>query len=359
MGLNLTESIALVTSSTRMQGLLKRWGSKSTAKFRMKRAKLGMLSAQASGGNLDDLEQMAAQDFDEVAEEENRYESAVTKVRSEIDVGLPIAVVPREYLSTYNFALSVAVVVVGQDGLVANTAKYVRDTPIIGVNPDPSRIDGVLLPYTANQVRPVVQRVLKRNARLRSVTLGEVRLNDGQHLLAFNDFFIGCQTHTSARYRLTSQLGSEVHSSSGVIVSTGAGCTGWLSSVFNMARGVAGQPGHVNAVDESQPTTIAPVTRRTSTTQLAITPTLAAQPQLTWEDRRLIWVVREPFASKHSQANLVIGQIAQGEQLQIESMMSQRGVIFSDGIESDAIEFNAGSIAQIGVADQKANLVVD
>lgn len=34
------------------------------------------------------------------------------------------------------------------------------------------------------------------------------------------------------------------------------------------------------------------------------------------------------------------------------------GVIFSDGIENDYLDFNFGSIARIGIAKEKVNLVV-
>ena len=51
------------------------------------------------------------------------------------------------------------------------------------------------------------------------------RLNDGQRLLAFNDFLIGHRTHVSARYRLTWHGRTETQSSSGILVSTGAGST--------------------------------------------------------------------------------------------------------------------------------------
>ena len=77
-----------------------------------------------------------------------------------------------------------------------------------------------------------------------------------------------------------------------------------------------------------------------------------------WEDRALAWVVREPFKSKVSSANMVVGKIEEGVSLGIESLMSERGVIFSDGIEADALEFNTGSIVSIRVADQVARLVV-
>jgi NAD kinase len=310
-----------------MKGMLKRWGSKGTAKFRMRSARLASLASKQM--NMEDADQLAEQDFLEIQREDDSYDHAYRTVREGIDVGLPISVVPREYLPNFDFSMAKAVVVLGQDGLVANTAKYVRGLPIIGVNPDPSRYDGVLLPFQVNEARRCVQRVLKDAAAVRTVTMGQADLNDGQRLLAFNDFFIGCQSHGSARYRIEQGPRSEQHSSSGVIVSTGAGSTGWLSSVYNMVKGFS------SSSNETQDLS-----------------------SMGWEDRALAWVVREPFKSKVSSANMVVGKIEEGVSLGIESLMSERGVIFSDGIEADALEFNTGSIVSIRVADQVARLVV-
>jgi hypothetical protein len=159
--------------------------------------------------------------------------------------------------------------------------------------------------------------------------MGRADLNDGQSLLAFNDFFIGCQSHASARYRIEQDLKSEMQSSSGVIVATGAGSTGWLSSVFNMVRGI---------------TSLENESLELST--------------MGWETPSLAWVVREPFKSKVSDTNMVVGRIDAESSLGIESLMPERGIIFSDGIEADALEFNTGSIVSIRVADQVARLVV-
>jgi hypothetical protein len=79
---------------------------------------------------------------------------------------------------------------------------------------------------------------------------------------------------------------------------------------------------------------------------------------LIWEDRRLLWAVREPFVSRTSGASLVAGSIDEGEILEIESLNPTDGVIFSDGIEEDYLDFNGGAIARIGIAVQQANLVV-
>jgi hypothetical protein len=79
---------------------------------------------------------------------------------------------------------------------------------------------------------------------------------------------------------------------------------------------------------------------------------------MTWEDRRLLYVVREPFISRHSQAGMVAGVLQPGDELTIESRMPSTGVIFSDGMEADFLQFNSGALAHVRAAQQSARLVV-
>ena len=79
---------------------------------------------------------------------------------------------------------------------------------------------------------------------------------------------------------------------------------------------------------------------------------------VTWENSHLVFVVREPFVSRHSKANIVAGMLEPGKELILESLMPSGGVIFSDGIESDFISFNSGSIAKVGPAKRSARVVV-
>jgi len=61
-----------------------------------------------------------------------------------------------------------------------------------------------------------LEEVISGKCRIRSVTLAEACRNDGQRLLAFNDLFLGAQTHVSARYRIRWAKAEEPQSSSGV-----------------------------------------------------------------------------------------------------------------------------------------------
>jgi len=303
------EKIVLVTRETRLDGLIARYNSRPQAKFVIERA----------GGDFSDYER-----------EDTAYRRALDALCSRLSGILKIQAVDRRFVPSYLFTEKDLVVTAGQDGLVANTAKYASDQPIVAVNPDPSRYDGLLLPFNVEDAPRVVRRVLAGTARLRPVTLAEARLKDGQRLLAFNDLFVGARSHVSARYRLRWKSAEEPQSSSGVLVSTGAGSTGWLSSVFHMVSGVAAWTGG------------APV----------------APLRLDWEDRRLVFVVREPFVSRHSRAAIVADVIPPGERLTLESAMPSGGVVFSDGVEADYLAFTSGATVSIGAAPEAAHLVV-
>ncbi len=305
------EKIVIVTRKTRMEELILRFNTRAQAKFYIEHA----------GGDFADYER-----------EDAAYRKSLATVRAALDLGLKVQLLDRELSPTFLFSPQDLVLTLGQDGLVANTAKYVGSQPIVAINPDPERFDGVLLPFLPEQARACVTSVLRGQYRARDVTLAEVALSDGQRLLAFNDLFVGARSHVSARYRIGWRGASEPHSSSGVVISTGAGSTGWLSSIFNMVNGVLA----LSAPASSGP----------------------PRPRLSWEDPRLMFVVREPFVSRHSRASIIAGILDPTEELRLESAMPSGGVIFSDGVEADYLAFDAGAIARIKPAEQKAHLVV-
>jgi hypothetical protein len=303
------ERLVIVTRRTRLDDLVARFNTPGQAKFYL----------DHSGG-----------DFADYQAEHDVYGRALDRLRRALDLGLPRQFLDRSLLPTYSFSSGDLVVTLGQDGLVANTAKYVGDQPIVAVNPDPARFDGILMAFGLDDVRRGVERLLHGRAAIRRVTLAEARLIDGQRLLGFNDLFVGARTHVSARYRLCWRDRQEAQSSSGVLVSTGVGSTGWMASVFAMAAGVA-----------------------------AFTGGQAGGPvRLAWEDPRLLFAVREPFPSRQTRTDLVAGLLEPGEGLRLESRMPSGGVIFSDGMEQDFLEFNAGATVEIRTAAQQAGLVV-
>lgn len=304
--------IILITRKTRLENLIVRYNTIQQAQFVIEHS-----------GN----------DFSDYLEENLQYKNVLTKMVSTLERLGNLHILDREYVSNYIFGKEDIVIAVGQDGLVANTLKYLDRQPLIGVNPDTCRWDGVLLPFKPTDIEKVVTDVFHNQRRFKEITLAQADLNNGQRLYAVNDLFIGQRTHVSARYTINYNGQKEQQSSSGIIVSTGLGSTGWFKSILAGASGVAATC----------------INKKIS---------LRQQEDFKWDSDFLYYSVREPYPSNWTSANLVFGKVDSACNLKIVSQMPENGVIFSDGIENDFLEFNSGTETTIKIADKKGMLVV-
>ncbi|ULO06541.1 sugar kinase [Paenibacillus sp. 19GGS1-52] len=326
--------IVLIKRKTRLEELVVRYNTIQQAQFYIER--LGA-------------------DFSDYINEDYNYRSAVETAVIELStIGL-VQLLERQHVPNFIFGEEDTVVVLGQDGLVANTLKYLKNQPLIGVNPDPERWDGVLLPFTVKDLRLIVPEVFRGQRQVQEVTLAKAELNDGQSLYGVNDLFIGRKTHVSARYQLQLNGSTEQQSSSGIIVSTGMGSTGWLKSVLAGAVGIARGAEQMKA--GAAPDLVDGARQgRADAQQLAESSN--PEQRLAWDHPNLYFTVREPFPSRTTSAELVFGQISGNQPLRITSQMPENGVIFSDGVESDFLEFNSGVEATISLAEKRGRLVV-
>ncbi len=272
--------------------------------------------------------------FDDYLLEDRNYRSSLEQcIRIINEFGL-VQQLDREHLSTYIFGDDDLIVVLGQDGLVANTLKYLEMQKVIAVNPDPTRWEGVLLPFEVKQLQRIIEDTINNKRQIKEITMAKATLNDGQTIYGVNDLFIGQKSHVSSRYHIKFGSREETQSSSGIIISTGLGSTGWLKSVIAGAAGIIS--GYANiAVANSYKTA-----------------------NMEWNSDYLYFSVREPFRSKTTGDSLVFGKIQKNSKVVIESRMPHNGCIFSDGIENDYLEFNSGSEVTITVAEKKGKLVI-
>jgi len=311
MAPNLERKVVLVTRHTRLEELVARYHTPAQAKFY--------------------VEHLGA-DFSDYEREHAAYLAAKKTVVACLEQRGRYQVIDRSFLPNFLFAGDDIVVALGQDGLVANTMKYLAGQPLIGVNPDTGRYDGILLPFTPRDLPSILDDVGHDHRSHKSVTMAKATLLSGQVLYAVNDLFIGPKSHTSARYEIRLGDNREVHSSSGLIVSTGLGSTAWIKSIVTGAWGIASAQSH----------------RKSALRYEA----------LAWDADYLQFAVREPFPSKTSAAEMVFGRVGREGALKLLSLMSENGVIFSDGIEADFVEFNAGPEAAIAVAERTGCLIV-
>jgi hypothetical protein len=183
--------------------------------------------------------------------------------------------------------------------------------------------------------------------------MAKATLNNGQAMYGVNDLFIGPKTHTSARYLIRVGEVSETHSSSGVIVSTGLGSTGWLKSLLTGAEAIAQSAPAILAAPATAELFPGSTSKRKSKTP----PPRQLAKETAWDTNCLFFTVREPFPTRTTGTSLVFGRVTPDTPLVLESRMAEHGVIFSDGIEQDFLEFNSGTQAVIGIAERKGVLV--
>lgn len=295
---SLNPRVVLVSRETEYAALLAKHGTRGQAEF--------FLSTR--GQNIDDLEVRDAL--------QNR---ALTAARNAIPEDWSLVHVMRDDLSRFLFSENDIIVPVGQDGLVANLAKYLEGQQVVGVTPDPASSEGVLTRHNVDALPALLKAAAHEDVDVQARTMVEAKVGEGLSILALNELFLGHRSHQSARYVVQAGGSEEFQSSSGLIVATGTGLTGWAKSIMTATH---------RSFD------IAP------------------------EDSRAAFFAREPWPSRTSGCDIAAGEIAQDVNLTVLSRINEGGVIFADGIEQDFLPFDWGVEAQVRLSDKRLLLVV-
>jgi hypothetical protein len=254
-------------------------------------------------------------DLDGVMARHEALQAALTTVGAAVPPAWRRGLVTRDDLPRFLFAPEDVVVAVGQDGLVANVAKYLDGQPVIGVDPEPGRNPGVLVRHTADTVGSLLK---AGEYTTRDLTMVAATLDDGQELLGLNEVYIGHPTHQSSRYLLSTSDGqAERQSSSGVVVGTGTGATGWCASIARQRADSPDLPGP--------------------------------------EEPALCWFVREAWPSPATGVALTSGRLVAGDALVVTSE-GERGVVFADGVETDHLTLAWGQRVTIGISARRLHL---
>ena len=292
----LAPRVVLVTRQSEYQALLAAHGTRGQAEFFLKSRDQNMAEVDAAHAAL---------------------VAAVHQTKTLVPSEWSMAEVERDDLDRFLFTSNDIIVAIGQDGLVANLAKYASGQPVIGVAPGRIGSEGVLTSTKPGGVVALLNAIENNTAQIETRTMVEAKVGE-EKLFALNELFIGHQSHQSARYVISYGEDQEFQSSSGVIVSTGTGLTGWAKSIM------------------------------TATQQhFDLGPT----------DRGAVYFAREPWPSRTSGCELSSGLIQDGAHLSITSRINERGTIFADGIEQDYLKFDWGRQAEISIAKETLNLV--
>ncbi|MGW6917498.1 hypothetical protein ACWGB8_27245 [Kitasatospora sp. NPDC054939] len=268
-------------------------------------------------------------DLTEVEQRHRRQAGALAAAAAAVPLDWRRTRVERADLPRFLFEPEDVVVVVGQDGLVANAAKYLAGQPVVGVDADPGRNPGVLVRHRADALAALLPAAVARSGagHVEERTMVEAVADDTQRLLALNEVYVGQAGHQTARYRLSVDAAGgpgeradapEAQASSGVLVGTGTGATGWCRSAWLERGGPIALPA----------------------------PTDAA----------LAWFVREAWPSPATGTARVHGRLDDGRRL-VLTVESDHLVAFGDGIESDALDLSWGQTLRIGPAAERLRLL--
>jgi hypothetical protein len=255
--------------------------------------------------------------LDEVLERHASLAATHRAVLGAVPADWRAATVLRADLDRFLFEPDDVVLALGQDGLVANVAKYLDGQPVIGL--DPGTGQGVLVRHPPAAAGDLIADLARGAARVEERTMARAALDDGQEVLALNEIFVGHATHQSARYTIALGDRRERQSSSGVIAATGTGATGWAASINRQLAAPLQLPG----------------------------PT----------DGELAFFVREAWPSSVTATTLTAGRITAAQRLSIVCELGEGGTVFGDGIEADRVAVDWGQRIEIGAASRTLRLV--
>ena len=290
--------IVVVSRPTEYASLLARHGTREQARFFL---------------------ESRGRSIDESVSRDEAQRAALATIAAGIPADWRRARVDRADLDRFLFEPEDVVVTVGSSGLVANVAKYLDGQPVIGVNPDPRVHAGIVAAHAPETAVTLIHAAAARDVVTDDRTMVEAVLDDGQRLLALNEVFIGHISHQTARYTLQCPTGTERQASSGIVVATGTGATGWGRSI---------------ALERHSPLSLpAP------------------------SESRLAFFVREAWPSSTYGATVTEGILGGHDELIVTSALDDGGVVFGDGIEHDRIEFRWGVAARVHVAPERLRLV--
>jgi hypothetical protein len=307
---SLAPRVVLVHRRTELEELVARHGTRGQAAFYLR----------TRGRRIEDLE---ARHSEQAA--------AMVAASSAIPADWRRGMVERADLPRFLFGPDDVVVAVGQDGLVANLAKYLDGQLIVGIDPEPGRNPGVLVRHPPSACAGLLALAVRGGgggtggggagggggpdggARIERLAMVTAETDDGQRLTGLNEIYVGQPTHQTARYTLRLPDGrAEAQASSGLIVSTGTGATGWCRSAWLERKSPLALPGP--------------------------------------EENRLAWFVREAWPSPATGTGCTEGTLSAGQEIEVTAE-SDRLVLFGDGIEADTVPLTWGQSARLRLAD--------
>ena len=162
-----------------------------------------LISAHGTIGQAEFFLRTRGQSVESIERDHRKIHESIDAVLAAIPSRWRRASIKRSELNRFLFEPDDVILAIGQDGLVANVAKYLSGQVVMGINPLPERIDGLLVRHPVAAARDLLDRFERGSGpALEERTMVQAKLDDGQMLVALNEIFIGHRSHQSARYTI-------------------------------------------------------------------------------------------------------------------------------------------------------------
>ena len=239
-----------------------------------------------------------------------RQLSSIEKIKTELDNP---QIITGPILTKRALKKADVVIALGGDNYFQYVSHFIDRQMLIGVNSDTEKSEGALLPFTPDTLISFLPDLMKGNYSVEEWTRLQSILNGRKLPLALSEVFVGAKMNVGmSRYIMNVGSMQFEQKSSGLIVATGAGSTGWYDAAYQTAYG---EPDHF------------------------------AKTQ-----RVAKFIGREMFKGHLTDSSLRHGIIHPGDELIITSLM-RNGIVSTDASEKMMFPIKNGEQVKISLSD--------
>ncbi|MEM4330592.1 MAG: NAD(+)/NADH kinase [Candidatus Pacearchaeota archaeon] len=201
------------------------------------------------------------------------------------------------------------IITIGGDGTFLSASHFSDNTPILGINRNPSESECFLCNKKLENFERVFKKILNKEYKIKDYTRVDVRIKKEKKEFvlekALNETFFGnINPHHTSKYEILYRNKKDIQKSSGVIITTGAGSTAWYKSLGEKS--------------------FSPL------------------------KKELRFVVRELYKGRLQKPNIKKGKIKEKEKLILVSKMNH-GIISIDSIRTYKVGYNDKVILKVGI----------
>lgn len=259
----------------------------------------------------------------------------------------------NENIKGYDYVISL-----GGDNSFTYTTHYVDNTPIIGINSDPGRSVGAMCVWSSKDLEIFVQRFRNNNFKVEEWPRLEAKINGELIKPATSEYFMGEKLRDDMTRNILVHDNHEYEQkSSGVIVATGAGTTGWYDSarttIIDLRPDLVGDftPQLVNYLRTTPQENLYLI--EDNEKEYLVIKRGKKIPRI---ENKAAFLVTEPYIFKAEPPFKFEGELLPGQELVIHSLNDNQGYLSSDSWHK--YDFSRGKTAVIRISDKPLKVIV-